>query len=209
MSDLFTRYGIECAAGDFLFREGDPGTHIFVLQSGRVRIMKDTPVGEKVLGELGPGEFFGEMAVVNQRPRGASAQAIVASKIIAIDGATFEAMIASNTEIAVRLIRKLAERLDAADSLIAVLTEADLKSRVILGLLREVRATGTPHTDGSVLVPYSIDQLARQWNMTLGDTQDVISRLERLGLLRSSEAGISIASAARLHEFKAFLEAGG
>lgn len=207
MTDLFSRYGVECAAGDFLFREGDPGTHIYVLQLGRVRIIKNTPLGEKVLGELGPGEFFGEMAIVNQRPRGASAQAVVPSKVIAIDGTTFEAMISSNTEIAVRLIRKLAERLDAADSLIAVLTESDLKSRVILGLLREVRASGELRGDGA-FVPYNTEALARQWNMSVGDTADVVQRLERLGIVRSDTHGTHILSLARLQEFKAFLEAG-
>ena len=56
-----------------LFREGETGKEMFVLQSGKVAITKTVRDTEKILAMLGPGEFFGEMAIISNRPRNATA----------------------------------------------------------------------------------------------------------------------------------------
>ena len=70
---LFARFGKVCAAGTVLFREGETGTTMYVLQAGRVRITKSIKGEDKMLAILGPGEFFGEMAILNDKPRTATA----------------------------------------------------------------------------------------------------------------------------------------
>ena len=69
MSDpMFARFGREYAPGDVLFREGESGEVMFVIQSGSVRISKDVGGEPKSLAVLGPGEFLGEMAILNGKP---------------------------------------------------------------------------------------------------------------------------------------------
>src|SRR5512144_2673983 len=109
MSDpLFARFGREYQPGEVLFREGESGEVMFVMQAGAVRISKAVGGEEKVLAVLGPGEFLGEMAILNGRPRTATATVVEPARCLLLDARTLEAMVSKNTEIAMRLIKKLA-----------------------------------------------------------------------------------------------------
>lgn len=70
---------------------------------------------ERVLAVLPPGEFLGEMALLNGRPRSATAVVREPSRLLVIDSRTFEAMLRSRVEIAARMIRTLAARLERAN----------------------------------------------------------------------------------------------
>src|SRR4051794_37921737 len=102
---LFQRFGKEFTKGTELFREGEPGKEMFVIQSGKVTIAKRVRDVEKVLAVLGPGEFFGEMAIISNKPRNASASVAEDAKLLVIDPKTFEGMIRGNSEISVRMIK--------------------------------------------------------------------------------------------------------
>src|SRR6478736_5527674 len=128
---LFQKFGREFPEGTVLFREGEPGKEMFVLQSGKIAISKNVRDVQKVLAILGPGEFFGEMAIISNKPRNATATVHEDAKLLVIDPKTFEGMIRGNSEIAIRMIKKLAERLSEADAQIENLLLADPNSRVI------------------------------------------------------------------------------
>src|SRR5512145_187563 len=108
---LFQRFGKEFPQGTVLFREGEPGKEMYVVHQGRVTVSKRAGEVEKILASLGPGEFVGEMSILNNKPRSATAACAEAAKLLVIDAKTFEAMIRSNAEIAIRMIKKLADRL--------------------------------------------------------------------------------------------------
>ncbi len=204
--DLFARFGRSFEAGEILFREDDPGNTMFVIQAGQVRITKSTRDGTKTLAILGPGEFFGEMAILNAKPRTATAEALGPLRVLVIDSKTFGQMVVSNAEIAVRLITKLAPRLDAANALIEVLMHRDPKARVILGLSRQAELIGQAQADGSVLVPIERAELATEIGLTLEETEDVLVRLRRLRIAEESDTGFVVRDVRRLQEFLEFLE---
>src|SRR6516225_11769436 len=102
---LFDRFGKGFPAGTPLFKDGEPGKEMYVIQSGKVRISKKVRDTEKVLAVLGPGEFFGEMSILNDKPRSANATVEEEAKLLVIDPKTFEAMIRGNAEIAIRMIK--------------------------------------------------------------------------------------------------------
>lgn len=203
---LFARFGRTCEPGEVLFREGEAGDTMYVIQSGAVRITKTVKGEEKTLAILGPGEFLGEMAILNAKPRNATAIVEEAARVLVLGGRTFEQMVVSNAEIAVRMIKKLARRLDSANELIEVLMHRDPKARVILGLSREAEATGERQADGSVLVPMSAEQLAEQVGLSEPETREVLKRLRRLRIVEHAERGLIVTNVARLEEFYAFLE---
>jgi CRP/FNR family cyclic AMP-dependent transcriptional regulator len=203
---LFARFGRTCQPGEVLFREGEAGQHMFVLQSGAVRITKDGKGGEKTLAILGPGEFFGEMAILNAKPRNATATVEGSARVLVIDARTFEQMVIGNAEIAVRLIKKLSRRLDSANELIEVLMHRDPKARVILGLTRQAEMVGRPRDDGSMLVPITPEDLAEEIGLTTEETQEVLSRLMRLRILVHEPGGLVVTEMQRLDEFLEFLE---
>lgn len=203
---LVARFGKTCEAGEVLFREGERGDTMYVIQAGSVRITKSAQGEEKILAILGPGEFFGEMAILNAKPRNATATVMEPSRVLALGARTFEQMVVSNAEIAVRMIQKLARRLDSANELIEVLTHRDPKARVILGLSREAEAAGSKQADGSVLVPLSTRELAEQVSLSERETEDVLKRLRRLRIVELTERGLVVTDVRRLDEFYAFLE---
>jgi len=203
---LFARFGKTCEPGEVLFREGEPGEHMLVLQAGTVRISKNGRTGEKTLAVLGPGEFFGEMSILNAKPRNATAVVETRAKVLVIDARTFEHMVIGNAEIAVRLIKKLARRLDSANELIDVLMHRDPKARVILGLSRQADMIGRPREDGAVVVPITKADLAEEVGLAVEEVDEVIARLVRLRIVQEDKSGIVVSEMSRLDEFLEFLE---
>jgi CRP-like cAMP-binding protein len=179
---------------------------MYVIQSGRVRIFTEVKDREKLLAILGPGDFFGEMAILNQKPRTASAEVIEDARLLVIDPQTFGAMIVSNTEIAVRLIKKLARRLDSANALIDLLMHRDPKARVILGLAHEAEYNGIVEEDGSVIVHLDEEGLANQIGLGVEEVQTVLKRLDHLNIVDVTSEGFRIPDVMRLHEFLEFLQ---
>jgi len=108
----FARFLSHFPAGKVLFREGDAGEDMYIIQSGRVAIKKRTGANKDVtLAVLEKGDFFGEMAVLERMPRSATAEMAEGGDLIVISGDTFGDMIKSNPEIAFRMLRKYSIRL--------------------------------------------------------------------------------------------------
>lgn len=108
--DLSARYLVAKAAGELIAREGEAGSEMFIVEDGEVEIYKERAGREKVLSRLGPGDFFGEMAVLEGRPRAASVRAATDCRLLPIDASTLDALLREYPEVAVRMLRKLAHR---------------------------------------------------------------------------------------------------
>jgi CRP-like cAMP-binding protein len=113
--ELFDKYKMSFKKGDLIFSEGDLGSEMFIIQSGRVRIFKTIDNYDQTLTILEKGDFFGEMSVLEGLPRSASAEADEDVELIKINSANFVAMIKANVEIAIRIMRKLSLRLREAN----------------------------------------------------------------------------------------------
>ena len=105
-------------AGEVIFRQGELGTDMFIIQDGEVQIIKHIADESHVLSKLEKGDFFGEMAILESVPRTADAVAITDVKVLVINGARFDDMLRKNPEIAVRIIRKYSQRLREANTLL-------------------------------------------------------------------------------------------
>ncbi|MCP3104831.1 cyclic nucleotide-binding domain-containing protein [Myxococcus sp. K15C18031901] len=103
-------------AGAFLFREGEVGHEMFVLSQGKVRISKTVPgIGEEALAILEPGQYFGEMAVIEDSPRSADAIAHVSCQVWVIERSKLDQLMFTDKDLAYVLlwtfVRTLSERL--------------------------------------------------------------------------------------------------
>lgn len=202
---LFQRFGREFPAGTVLFRDGEPGKEMFVVHTGVVQIHKRVRDVEQVLGRLGAGEFFGEMALLNNRPRNASATVVEPSKLLVIDPRTFEAMIRGNIEIAVRLIKKLAARLEDSNEQIETLMLRDPASRVVHYLWRQAEKQ-EPAADGTLHVPTHLGEVPARVGLRVDQVKDVMDRLQRARLATLKDDGVTVTSVAKLEEYLRFLE---
>jgi CRP-like cAMP-binding protein len=201
---LFQRFGREFSRGAVLFREGEPGHEMFVVHQGRVAITKTVGEVEKILSTLGPGEFLGEMSILNNRPRSATATCADDCKLLVIDGKTFEAMIRSNAEIAVRLIKKLSDRLAEANEQIENLLLTDAASRVVHYLATAAeRGTRTPAGQKIELPPR---ELAARVGVRADQADEALMKLLKAKLIAVHPDGLVVPDVAKLRHFLEFLQ---
>ena len=203
---LFRRFGRTFPAGTVLFEQGETGNEMYIISSGRVEVSRRVRDKETVLAVLPAGEFLGEMSIINNKPRSATARVIEDARVLVIDPKTFEQMLRSNSEIAVRLIKKLAQRLDETGRQIEVLLFRDPNSRVVHYLRQEADRRGQPDATG-VRVDISPDDLAEKLGLTDAEVHTVLNRLERSRLISAvPEGGFLVAEVGRLQDFLDFLE---
>ncbi|MGZ3478857.1 MAG: Crp/Fnr family transcriptional regulator [Myxococcaceae bacterium] len=197
---LFQRFGKEFPKGTVLFHEGEAGKEMFVLQAGRVVITKTVRDTVQILASLGPGEFFGEMALISNRPRNATATVDEPARVLVIDPKTFEGMIRGNSEIAVRMIKKLAERLDAANAQIETLLMADPSSRVVQQILHACQSRGRPMEEG-VEIDFNVRELPTLTGVGEAGIRAELARMERSGLVERTGDRLLVRDTARLADY--------
>jgi CRP/FNR family cyclic AMP-dependent transcriptional regulator len=89
---------------------------MFVMLSGRAKVQRADAEGKEViLAVLGPGEFFGEMSLIDEEPRSATVVTLDPCEFIAITKEAFQFLIAQNNEVCLRIMRSLVQRLREAD----------------------------------------------------------------------------------------------
>ncbi|MEZ5787138.1 MAG: cyclic nucleotide-binding domain-containing protein [Xanthobacteraceae bacterium] len=96
-------------AGDIIFREGDAGTEVFVVKSGRVEVRN----GERLLDELSDHDLFGEMALVDTSPRSATAVAKTDVEVVPLTEKQFVYLVGEVPYFALKVMRVMARRLRA------------------------------------------------------------------------------------------------
>jgi CRP/FNR family cyclic AMP-dependent transcriptional regulator len=116
-----------------LFRQGDKGDAMYLIESGRVRIsIRDDDEQEVTLAELAQGDFFGEMSIIDGRQRSADAQVIEDASLAILSRDAFLSFVRTNPDVALEMLSALTDRLRRTDEL--------LRSRVSRNANEEERA---------------------------------------------------------------------
>jgi len=134
---------------DMIFIEHEPGAELYIIQQGRVKITKVVEDNEVLLAVLQPGDIFGEMALLENKPRSASAIANGKVNTLAINKANFETMVAAQPQLAVKLITILSERIWTSNRQLANLLIEDPIGRIYDMLLTLVYQKKIPITPKS------------------------------------------------------------
>ncbi len=108
---IFKDYIVHFKKADRIYSAGDPGTEMYIVQSGSVEIFQEAGGKRVSLAIMEKGDFFGEMALIESAPHSSSAEALADCEVIEINSTLFDKMIKGNIEIAVRMLRKLSIRL--------------------------------------------------------------------------------------------------
>ena len=159
--------------GDLIFKEGEKGDLMYVLIEGSVELNKKVEHGETVLKTVNtPNDFFGEMALLDERPRSASAVAIKRTKVFVVDGPTFESMIVANGKFALKIIKVLTARIRRSNDQVSDLIETMPKERIARGMTDFAVRHGEPIDGGGIKV--NVDAMKNWVNTHLGAGQDEI-----------------------------------
>jgi CRP-like cAMP-binding protein len=143
----------EFARGEVIFHRGDPGNALYVLHSGRVRIELPTEDGPPViLRVLDPGEFFGELALCDGKPRSASVVAMEPGATLALYREDFQEFLRIAPHAAIHMLAVLSERLRETSERLCESTFYDTASRLARRLL-QLAETSEPAPHGPVRGP--------------------------------------------------------
>jgi CRP-like cAMP-binding protein len=206
MSDqsLADKFGVRLSAGTTVFRQGDPGGSMYVIRAGKVRVLKESHGRQRVVMTLGPGDFFGEMAVVTGRPRSATAEVLEEAELLKVPAEKLQEMVMDTGEVAIRLIRHLAERLENANRFIDVLLEDDMTARVVLEIQETLQSA-----ERSVAPDITVEDLALKLGVDKNDVRSALRRLTRVGVVEVSSGFVLIKDKTRLAEFLDFVRNSG
>ena len=166
--------------GCTIFDEGDPGDQLYVIQTGEVELARKGVAGQRVVARLGPGEFFGELGVVLDRPRTTSAVAVSKSRVLQLDRETLEDLCMEQPEIAIRMIRILAGQLIDCEQRLAALGVDDLMRSVVRVLVRRAESpTGTGVDAGAegIRIPVTLRGLSEAAGVSLLEAHRLLHQL--------------------------------
>ena len=119
--------------GEYLFLTGDEADRLFVVRSGRLRVLVEGDDGPRIVRELGPGAALGELALLTGSTRSASVQAVRDSELLALEARSFDALLGDDPAFSRSLVRELARQLQASGGLDPPSTRPRVFSVVPLG----------------------------------------------------------------------------
>jgi CRP/FNR family cyclic AMP-dependent transcriptional regulator len=129
--------------GTAIFRQGDGADGLYLIESGRVKVFLTQEDGEEVIvGLLGPGEYFGEMALIDAEPRSTGVQTLSAVQLQVIAKPDFRHLLNRSNELAQSLLQGMSERLRNANRMIESLATMDVYGRVARTLLQYAQEDG-------------------------------------------------------------------
>jgi CRP-like cAMP-binding protein len=102
---------LQVPKGSLIFRQGDAGNQMFLIGDGRVRLFLESEGHQKEVGVLGPGDFFGELALLRDAPRSATAEAVEDTTLLPISRDVFAMLVQDDLDTVFRMMRNLGERL--------------------------------------------------------------------------------------------------
>lgn len=146
------------ARGEELFLEGEPGTSLFLVAEGKLKIGRRQPDGrEYLLSVLGPGDLCGELAVLDPAPRDTNAVAVTEARVLALGRREFRALVHRHPDVATHLLAALARRVRRTHGVVSDLIFTDVPGRVARTVLDLAGRFGHT-TDRGLLVRHDLTQ---------------------------------------------------
>jgi CRP/FNR family transcriptional regulator, cyclic AMP receptor protein len=173
-------------AGAIVFKEGDEGTTCYIVRSGRARAIREHPDGRSItLAHFGPGDIFGEMAMLDGERRSATVEAAEDTEAIAILSADMHRLLRDHPDISVKLIAALGRRLRDTNERLARQSFQTVQSRVAAALAQMVAAARESEGGAGGDVPITATQaeLAQLAGSSRESASRFLAVLERAGII--------------------------
>lgn len=142
-----------------IFHKNDPGSTLYIIISGKVKIVLPSPDGENVLvALLSTGDFFGELSLFDGEPRSATAIAADSTEILTLDQKDLFTYLAEHSQAAVEILGELSLRLRRTDELLSDAAFCNLPARLSKRLLELAARYGQPGENGDILINMRLKQ---------------------------------------------------
>ncbi|MCL2833954.1 MAG: Crp/Fnr family transcriptional regulator [Treponema sp.] len=172
----FGRFTRTFQPGEMIFSEFEPGDTFYFIQSGRVQLVKIIGDIERTLDILQPSEMFGEMAILENSPRSATAIALDTVNVLEFNSQNFEILMLGNPQIALKLLRMFTKRIYDSKRRFMILTLDDPQAKIadVFLMLDESQADIDKSTESREFKT-TVDDVAHWAGMTVSETREVIS----------------------------------
>jgi CRP-like cAMP-binding protein len=173
---MFGRFSRTFEAGEMVFSEFEPGDTFYLIQEGRVKLVKVIGDVEKTLDILQPAEMFGEMAILENSPRSATAIALDKVQVLEFNRQNFDILISGNPQIALKLLKTFARRLYDAKRKFMILTleEPDARIADVFLMLDENQIEADPTVDARVFQA-TVEDIAHWAAMGVNEAREIIN----------------------------------
>lgn len=180
--------------GALIFNEGDEGNLVYFIQSGKVQIVKEVGTADRVLADLEPGDFFGEMALITDKPRFAAARAGDDVQLEGMSRDFFFKRLRSDYDMAITVMEQLASRLAEADRKLELLLFADATIRFVKLL-----------EGGSGSLSMGIGQIAFEMGIPEERVQRIIEKFQEKGIVKVEGDDITLLDRDKMNKIKNYL----
>ncbi len=186
----------ELVKGEVLFKEGDPGDEIYIIKKGKIRIYKEIEGEERTLAILKEGEIFGEMAVLDGKPRSASAEAVENTVLEVLSKDSIVNVINSHPMVKF-LIDTLIERLRTADEQLRLLTIRHEEQRFLTYLIIRYKE--------GVWEEISLEEIEYFTGIDKETLLSFIQDLEKRGLLTLKNNKLNVLKPEEIEEYRKYI----
>lgn len=178
---LFDKFGTEFEPGQIVFCEYEPGNDCYFIQEGEIKITKTVGHTQKILDVLVAGDFFGEMAILEEEPRSASAIAQTTVRALRFKRDNFDSLMNSMPQLALRLLKIFAHRIYDQKRRLQILLIDDVQARIGDVFLMLAEKNSEQNQGTQIVFNISVDDVAAWAGMDPPETQRVISAFVNQG----------------------------
>jgi len=178
---LFNKFGKQYSTGEIIFCEFEPGNSFYLIQTGRVKISKVVKDKEKTMDILSVGDIFGEMAILEEQPRSATATAIEPVTVLHFDRDNFVSMMMSQPQLAFKLLVVFSKRIYDAKRRLMILLLDDIQSKIsdVFLMLAEKEPTYVHMRE--VSFPVTIDDVANWAGTSVDQVSEQLNHWAKVG----------------------------
>jgi len=194
---------VRFGADETVFREGDHSNSCYLITSGHASAVREHRDGRAItLARFGPGDLFGELAMLDDQRRSATIKALDELDVIAIGGAEMRRLLREHPDIAVKMITNLAQKLRLTNERLAGQSFQTVQSRVakaLSALVETALAEGT--SGGAVVIRSTQAELARLSGSSRESASRFLAVLERAGIITQGRGRLTVHDPAALERY--------
>lgn len=180
--------------GEPIFYQGDPGHTLYLVETGQVRIYVQSEDGQELsVTVCGPGDMFGEMAVIDGLPRSASAIAMEATAVLSLSRERFREQLRRSPQFALNFMKALSVRIRTSTRTMDTLTTLNVPARLARKLLELAQKHGAPEP-GGVRIQLTLNQsdLASLLGTTRESINKALGQFKKQGLISQADGQIVV-----------------
>jgi len=201
-NSLFEKFGKTFKVNQIIFCEHEPGNDFYLIQTGKVKLSKVVSEREKTIDMLVDGDIFGEMAILEEAPRSATAIAATEVKALNFNKANFETLLGSQPELAFKLLKIFSKRIFEAKRRLQILNFPDFECKVVDTLLMLTEMDGVaPDEFGPIELETDEEQIANWCGLQVVEARKILQKYQHTGKINIKAGKVIIKNITELARF--------